>query len=184
MFLTTAHGMNRRIYHIWSYNHEQHLRKNSAKIASFFPTFDRTQDRRTRALSCLTVLFDLPKPVHGELGEEHPRIAPGVFSTVLDSKASRFLALFDKLIVGRKDIGPVAGDNTVDLHVNLVLVQGALQTLVPTLRLDLTLRVDFGTPTRGRDTGIDRGFALFRYFGFLAEENNGESDASHGCMLN
>jgi len=50
------------------------------------------------------------------------------------------------------------------------------------LRLDLALGIDFGNAARGSNSSIDRGFALFVEFGFLAEENHGESGVSaHGC---
>ncbi len=59
-----------------------------------------------------------------------------------------------------------------------------LQPLVPMLRLDLTLDIDFGCLTGGGDTGIDGSFALFVDFGFLTKENNGESGTSaHGYKV-
>lgn len=46
-----------------------------------------------------------------------------VFEPVFDGKAGRLLTFFDDLVIGRKDIGPVAGDDAVDLLVYLVLVE-------------------------------------------------------------
>ena len=39
-------------------------------------------------------------------------------------------------------------------------METAFQTLVPIFRYGLTLRVDFGNLAGGRDSGIDRCFAL------------------------
>ena len=46
--------------------------------------------------------------------------------------------------VGRQDIGPMAVHDAVDLQGYLVPMQGAFQTLVPALRLDLAAGVDLG----------------------------------------
>ena len=65
-----------------------------------------------------------------------------------------------------------------------VLVERAFEALVPAFRLDLALCVDFGRLTGRGDAGIDRGFALFRDFGFLAEEDNAEGGSwQHGCLV-
>ena len=47
-------------------------------------------------------------------------------------------------------------------------METAFQTLVPIFRYGLTLRVDFGNLAGGRDSGIDRCFALLREFRLLA----------------
>ena len=49
-------------------------------------------------------------------------------------------------------------------------------------RYGLTLRVDFGNLAGGRDSGIDRCFALLREFRLLAEENYGKCRSAHGCL--
>ena len=49
-------------------------------------------------------------------------------------------------------------------------MQGAFQTLVPALRLDLTASVDFGRVAGGGDSGINGRFALLGDFGLLTKE--------------
>jgi hypothetical protein len=46
------------------------------------------------------------------------------------------------------------------------------------LRLDLTLGMNLGNLTGSGDAGINGSLALFVEFGFLTEENDGESDTS------
>ena len=80
----------------------------------------------------------------------------------------------DQAVVGSKDGGPVAGDDTVDLLIDLILVERTFEALVPAFRLDLALCIDFGRLAGRGDAGIDWGLALFRDFGLLAEEDNAE----------
>lgn len=101
---------------------------------------------------------------------------------MFDRKAVWSFILFEELVVGREDIGPVAGDNAVDPLIYLVFVKRAFETLVPALRFDLALGVDFGRTAGGRDVDVNGRFALFRYFGLLAEENHVECRSVHGCM--
>lgn len=52
------------------------------------------------------------------------------------------------------------------------------------LRLNHTFGVNLGRVAGSGDTGIDGSLALFVEFGFLAEENDGESSASaHGYKV-
>ena len=111
--------------------------------------------------------------VFAELSQQHPARRGGA-QQLLDSKAGRRPVLLDQAVVGGKDRGPVTGDDAVNLLIDLVLVERAFEALVPAFRLDLALCVDFGRLTGRGDAGIDRGLALFRDFGLLAEEDDAE----------
>ena len=117
----------------------------------------------------------------GELGEKGPGIRIGTKQSLLNGKASRLFVFPNELVVGREDIGPVAGDDLVDLRCHFVLEQGAFEALVPFFRLDLALGVNLGGVSVGGDPGVDRGDALACYLGFLAEENHAESLSFHDC---
>ena len=84
---------------------------------------------------------------------------------MFDGKAGRRLVLLDQAVIGGKDRGPVAGDDAVDLLVDLILVERTFEALVPAFRLNLTQCVDFGRLTGRGDVGIDQSFAIFRAFG-------------------
>lgn len=121
--------------------------------------------------------------VFAELRQHHPTRRGGT-QQLFDGKAGRCPVLLDQPIVGGKDRGPVAGDDAVDLLVDLVLVERAFEALVPAFGLDLALCIDFGRLAGRGDAGIDRGFALFRDFGLLAEENDAERGSwQHGCLV-
>ena len=56
--------------------------------------------------------------------------------------------------------------------------------LIPAFGLDLALCIDFGRLAGRGDAGIDRGLALFRDFGLLAEEDDAEGGSwQHGCLV-
>lgn len=114
-----------------------------------------------------------------KLRKELPRMARRVFEPLFDRKTIRFLAFFNDLVVGREDIGSVAGYDAVYLNVDFVLIQGAFEPLVPAFRFDLTLGINLCRLTSGCDPGIDRGFAILGNFGLLAEENHGKSRSFH-----
>ncbi len=122
--------------------------------------------------------------IFGELGEEHPGTTDRMLQPLLDGKTMGFFTLLDDAVVGCEDIGPIGGDNAVDLRRHGIPQHTAFQPLVPMLRLDLALGIDFGCLAGGGDTGIDGSFALFVDFGSLAKENNGESGTSaHGYLV-
>ncbi len=122
--------------------------------------------------------------IFGELGEEHPGTTDRMLQPLLDGKTMGFFTLLDDAVVGCEDIGPIGGDNAVDPHRHGIPQHTTLQPLVPMLRLDLTLGIDFGCLTGSGDAGIDGSLALFVGFGFLTEENNGESGTSaHGYLV-
>lgn len=98
---------------------------------------------------------------------------------MFDRKAVRHFTLFDQLLVGRKDIGPVTGDDVVDLLRYFVAEQRPFGLLVPLLRLDLTLGINLRTLAAGGDASVDRGKPFARYFGSLTEENHTESFSFH-----
>ena len=51
-------------------------------------------------------------------------------------------------------------------------------------QLDIALCIDFGRLAGCGDADIDRGLALFRDFGLLAEEDNAEGGSwQHGCLV-
>ena len=121
--------------------------------------------------------------VFAELRQQHPTRRGGA-QQLFDGKAGRRPVLLDQSVVGGQDRGPVAGDDTVDLLVDLILVERTFEALVPAIRLNLALRVDFGRLAGRGDAGIDRGLALFRDFGLLAEEDNAEGGSwQHGCLV-
>ena len=103
---------------------------------------------------------------------------------MFDGKAGRRLVLLDQAVIGGKDRGPVTGNDAIDLLVDLILVERTFETLVPAIRLNLALRVDFGRLAGCSNAGIDRGLALFCDFGLLAEEDNAEGGSwQHGCLV-
>ena len=103
---------------------------------------------------------------------------------MFDGKAGRRPVLLDQPVIGGKDGGPVAGYDAVDLLVDFILVERTFKTLIPAFGLDLALCIDFGRLAGRGDAGIDRGFALFRDFGLLAEEDNAEGGSwQHGCLV-
>ena len=58
---------------------------------------------------------------------------------MFDGKAVRSFILFEKQVVGRKDIRPITGDDAVNLLIHFAFVKGAFEALVPSFRFDLTL---------------------------------------------
>lgn len=121
--------------------------------------------------------------IFAELRQHHPARRGGA-QQLFDGKAGRRLVLLDQAVIGGKDRGPVAGYDTVDLLVDLILVERAFKALVPAFRLNLALCIDFGRLAGRGDAGIDRGFALFRDFGLLAEEDDAEGGSwQHGCLV-
>ena len=121
--------------------------------------------------------------VFAELCQHHPARRGGA-QQLFDSKAGRRLVLLDQPVVSGKDRGPVAGDDAVNLLVDLVLVERAFETLVPAFGLNLALCIDFGRLAGRGDAGIDRGLALFGDFGLLAEEDDAEGGSwQHGCLV-
>lgn len=118
-----------------------------------------------------------------ELCQQHPARRGGA-QQLFDGKAGRCPVLLDQAVIGGKDGGPIAGDDAVDLLVDLILVKRAFEALVPAFGLDLALCIDFGRLAGRGDTGIDRGFALFCDFGLLAEEDDAEGGSwQHGCLV-
>ena len=111
--------------------------------------------------------------VFAELRQHHPARRGGA-QQPFDGKTGRRPVLLDQSVVGGKDRGPVAGDDAVDLLIDLVLVERAFEALIPAFGLNLALCIDFGRLAGRGDAGIDRGFALFRDFGLLAEEDDAE----------
>lgn len=121
--------------------------------------------------------------VFAELRQHHSARRGGA-EQLFDGKTGRRPVLMDQAVVGSKDGGPVAGDDTVDLLIDLILVERTFEALVPAFRLDLALCIDFGRLAGRGDAGIDRGLALFRDFGLLAEEDNAEGGSwQHGCLV-
>ena len=76
----------------------------------------------------------------------------------------------DQAVVGSKDGGPVAGDDTVDLLIDLVLVERTFEALVPAFGLNLALCIDFGRLAGRGDAGIDRGLAFLVTLVFLQKK--------------
>jgi len=129
-----------------------------------------------------TCLFLPFVAVFRKLRKKQASVAASIFQPPFDGETVRLPTLFDDAVVSRKDIGSIGGYDLVDLQGNGIPECESFQPLAPMLRLDLALRVDFGNVARGSNSSIDRGFALFVEFGFLAEENHGESGMSaHGC---
>jgi hypothetical protein len=121
--------------------------------------------------------------VFAEFGQQHPARRGGA-QQLFDGKAGRCPVLLDQPVVSGKDRGSITGDDAVDLLVDFVFVERAFETLVPAFRLNLALCIDLGRLTGRSDTGIDRGLALFRDFGLLAEEDNAEGGSwQHGCLV-
>lgn len=105
-----------------------------------------------------------------------------MFQSGLDGEAVKGLTLLNKAIVGGENVCSVSSENPVDLRRNGVSQHTTFQTLVPMLRFDLALGINLRRPAGGRDTGIDRRFALLREFRLLAEENYGKCRSAHGCL--
>lgn len=121
--------------------------------------------------------------VFAEFGQQHPARRGGA-QQLFDGKAGRRPVLLDQPVIGGKDRGPVTGYDAVDLLVDLVLVERTFEALVPAFGLNLALCIDFGRLAGRGDAGIDRGLALFRDFGLLAEEDNAEGGSwQHGCLV-
>ena len=121
--------------------------------------------------------------VFAKLRQQHPTRRGGA-QQLFDGKAGRRLVLLDQAVIGGKDRGPVAGYDAVDLQVDLILVERAFEALIPAFGLNLALCIDFGRLAGRGDAGIDRGLALFRDFGLLAEEDNAEGGSwQHGCLV-
>ena len=82
--------------------------------------------------------------VFREFSKEESGGAARILEPLLDGEAVRYPALPNQSVVGRQDIGPIAVYDAVDLQGYLVPMQGAFQTLVPALGLNLAAGVDFG----------------------------------------
>ncbi len=82
--------------------------------------------------------------VFRKLRKKHVSVAASIFQLLFDGKTVRLPTLLDDVVVGRKDIGSIGGYDLVDLQGNGIPEHRSLQPLVPMLRLDLALRVDFG----------------------------------------
>ena len=104
-----------------------------------------------------------------------------MFQSGLDGEAAKGLTLLNKAIVGGENVCSVSRENPVDLRRNGVSQHTTFQTLVPMLRFDPALGINLRRPAGGRDTGIDRRFALLREFRLLAEEDHAECRAFHNA---
>ena len=114
-----------------------------------------------------------------QFGQKHPRTGVGVGKALFYGKTIRLPAFLDELIVSGQNIGPVTGDDVVDLHGHLIAEQRPFGPLVPLFRFDLALGVHLGRYALRGNAGVDRGFAFSGYFGFLAKENDAESFSFH-----
>ena len=120
--------------------------------------------------------------VFRKLGEEHPRTR-SIAQLLFDRKTVRSFILFEKLVVSRKDICPITGDDAVNLLIHLVFIKGTFEALVPSFRFDLTLGIDLCCLAGCGDTGINRSLSFFRDFGLFAEKDYVECCALvHSCM--
>ena len=63
---------------------------------------------------------------------------------MFDSEAVLLLVFADQLIVHRKDIGPIACYDTINLFSYLVLIERPFEALVPAFRFDLALGINLG----------------------------------------
>lgn len=127
-------------------------------------------------------LFRMSIAVFGKFGKQLPRALRRVGHALFDSEARGFLALFDKLVIGRENVCTVTCDNTVYLLVDSILPQGAFKSLIPMLRLNLALGVNLSCLPVQFDADIDWGFPFFCDFSFLAEENDAESLSIHTAV--
>ena len=120
--------------------------------------------------------------VFRKLDEEHSWTGC-IAQSLFDGKAVRSFILFEKQVVGRKDIRPITGDDAVNLLIHFAFVKGAFEALVPSFRFDLTLGIDLCCLAGCGDTGINRSLSFFRDFGLFAEKDYVECCALvYSCM--